>query len=697
MLAALVYVGTLHAAFLGYDDPNFITTVEAVQSPSLRSTLRLFDPTKPVWGSYHPLHILSYVIDALLFGGLTEEGGHGFHATNVACYAICAVLVVRVARRFGAGEWGSLAAGVLFAVHPSHVESAAWLTGRKDLLSGIFVLLALLAATRPGRTPRDRCRAFAFFVLALMSKTTAVVLAPFLVLEALFRDELDGKEAVKLSPFVALAGAWLAIEYMAQRSVEGVKALRSGTMLGQLRVVEWSLPWYPVRFFWPHPLTTRPDLAITDGFSWGDVQASLVLGLCLVLFLLGIKKERRLSLAIGWFFLALAPVSNFAPMASPIQDRYLFLPSVAACCVVGELLARFLLERSGARATIGALFLGGAVGVFAGETVRYARTWQSDTDLWRETLAIDEKNPIAHWGMASAFTDAATRAETAGKKDEARDLLARAAKEADVAVELYGGGQVLQLKAMIAERRGLHAEARRAFEAAWGANASETTKIPAIGAACVRLALEDGDQDAARVYASQLVERCPESTEAAVAQARIAEARGELEDVAKAYERALDLGGGNRAILSLELAKVDRALARYDAAASALAMAESAGAKPRDLHVERGWLALARGDPGAAVRSANAALAIDPDDPMPRHLLGRALAASGRLDEAADVLGPLAKTSSDPEIALDLARVHARAGHDDKARAALERAVALDARAAERARKDPLLSRIAPP
>ncbi|MBI3724067.1 hypothetical protein HY251_08970 [bacterium] len=675
-LAALVYAATFHGSFLSYDDPNFITGVEAVRSPSLRGAVRLFLPWEPVWGSYHPLHILSYVLDSCLFG-MEERGAHRFHLQNIFYYSICAALVVRVARRFGVSEWGALAAGLIFAVHPSHAESAAWLTGRKDVLSGALVLGALLCATRPERTGSDLASAFGLFVLALMAKTTAVVLAPFLVLEALLFGKLDRREALLVAPFVALAGFWLALELEAQHSVQAVKTLRGGTIWGQLRLVEWGLPWYPVRFLWPHPLTPRPDLPVTDGFSLGDAQALAILAVALAVFLVSASRRKRAALAIGWFFLALLPVANFVPMASPVQDRYLFLPSIAACCVVGDVLARVFLDRGGLRAAIGALLLGGVVGIAAGETVRYARIWRSDVDLWEETLKVDPRSAIAHWGLAAALTD---------KGDQAR-----AAREAELSVENGGGTEVQRLQGMIAEKRGLRAEAFSAYRRSWSANDASLLA----GVACVRLSLEDGDIEGAAVFAAQLKERKPDTPEALLAEARVAHARGQLGDAEIAFKAALALRGGERTLAWLELAAVERALSRYDEAEDALANAEREGAKTHDLHQERASLALARGQDVEALKQATAALKLEPEDRHAKKTLALALAALGRLDEAAEVLSALLEARGEADVAWDLARVEARAGRDDRASTALARAVALDRGLRAKAREDPLLSRLA--
>ncbi|MBI3725908.1 hypothetical protein HY251_18420 [bacterium] len=694
-LAALVYAGTLRGGILQYDDAYFILYPEAVRAPSVRAVLATL--VEPVWGSYHPLHILSYTLDACVAGAFGIERAVAFHFMNVVYHAICAALVVRAARRFGVRESGALAAGLLFAVHPSHVESVAWLSGRKDVLSGALVLAALLAATRGERSWKGRALALAIFLLALGAKTTAAVLAPFLFLEAWLSRRLDAREVLALAPFAAVAGAWLLIELAAQRDVGGVQPLREGSVLAQLRVVGWALAWYPVRFLHPSPLTPRPELGVTDVRSFsdllesptGDVRAALVLLGALAVFVPSVRRERRAALLIGWFFLALAPVSGIVPLPSAVQDRYLFLPSIAAACLAGDVLARGLLDRGGARAACGAVILGLAVGVASGETVRYARAWRTDGDLWRETLRIQPTNPLAHWGLARFLSDAGEH-----------DLAAREAEL--ISLESGLGPATPHLKAIIAERRGLREQARAHYESAW----KHEKAAPQIGAALVRLAFADGDLAGAATWLLEMRKRHPTSPWTRYWDGRLARVRGDLGGAESGYRDALGLSPASRGSLPrgeeqtlawLGLAEAERVRGAFDAASGSLDRAEAEGARPHDVLFERGALALGRGDGPTAVRLLDAALVLEPADRNALHRRALALAASRRLDDAASALLALLEKDADADVAWDLARVESRRGQDEKARSALARAVALRPALAESARKDPLLARFAPP
>ncbi len=509
VLAAGVHARSVGFGFLDFDDTRFILAPEVVRAPSLHGVGDVL--MKPVWGSYHPLHILSYSVDSLVFG---MERPWGFHLTNVLLFGCCAALVVYVARSYGCSLRGAALAGVFFAVHPSHVESVAWLSGRKDVLSGFFLLLAVLS--------RERTKvAFVFIVLALASKTTAAVFAPFLLLEA----RLSRSSYWRVVPFLVVAAVWLAIEAAAQKTVGGVKPLHEGA-LGQVGIVVKSLAWYPVRFFFPHGLSPHPTLD-------GSVLVSLcVLSVALVLAFVNVRYTR----AVGFFFLALLPVSNVVPLANAVQDRYLFLPSIAAVCVVGELLAR-----KKWRVVIAALF----AAFLARETWRYELTWQSDEVLWRHAIAVEPDAPFPHLALAAEYAE--------------QRRLDEAASQAALAVLTPGGGALaLVTLAQIQEARGRHDLADHELEVA-----EISFRDSAITVLRIRLSVQHRDALAARSLLSVLERTSVEVASLHRARAYVAQVENNLSLAEREYlaaESELDQDDW------LTLAAIERRLGRDDMA-----------------------------------------------------------------------------------------------------------------------------------
>ena len=172
---ALLFSPVAEFGFLNYDDPGYVIANPYVQGGLSWSGLRwaFFSPAD----YWHPLPWLSHMLDWQLFG--PSAGGH--HLTSVLWHALNAVLAFLVFRRLAGGFWRSAFAAALFAWHPLRVESVAWVTERKDVMSGCFFLLTLLAYARyaadreAGRPAR---RSYLLVLAAFAAVTDTLSLAP---------------------------------------------------------------------------------------------------------------------------------------------------------------------------------------------------------------------------------------------------------------------------------------------------------------------------------------------------------------------------------------------------------------------------------------------------------------------------------------------------------------------------------------
>jgi len=192
LLAAMtlaVYWQTLHCGFIDYDDPSYFSENPHVRAGLNWSSIRWAFTTDAA-ANWHPLTWLSLMLDATLFG----DGPAGPHLTNVLLHAANAFLLFWVLRRLTARTWPGLAVAALFALHPLHVESVAWVSERKDVLCAFFFLLTLLAyASFASRTIRS---ARYFYLLSLFGRDVAVCAAAAGFLAAASIDRFNGSPAV---------------------------------------------------------------------------------------------------------------------------------------------------------------------------------------------------------------------------------------------------------------------------------------------------------------------------------------------------------------------------------------------------------------------------------------------------------------------------------------------------------------------
>src|SRR6267378_1352935 len=177
-LSLAVFSQTIHYNFVNFDDDLYVYNAPAIQAGlTLKGIAAAF--TSPHARNWHPLTTLSHMVDCQLYG--LNAGGH--HATNIILHIIAVLLLFRVLRQMTGAVWKSIFVAALFAVHPLHVESVAWVSERKDVLSAVFFMLTLGAYTRYIRTLSFTSYLFVllFFAFGLMSKPILVTV-PFVLL-----------------------------------------------------------------------------------------------------------------------------------------------------------------------------------------------------------------------------------------------------------------------------------------------------------------------------------------------------------------------------------------------------------------------------------------------------------------------------------------------------------------------------------
>src|SRR5213079_1308815 len=177
-ISVTVYGQTIRYDFVNFDDDLYVYNAPAIQAGlTIKGIALAF--TTPHARNWHPLATISHMLDCQLYG--LKAGGH--HATNILLHTIAVLLLFRVLRQMTGAVWRSVVVAALFAVHPLHVESVAWVSERKDVLSAVFFFLMLDAYARYARTASigRYVVVTALFVAGLMSKPMLVT-APIVLL-----------------------------------------------------------------------------------------------------------------------------------------------------------------------------------------------------------------------------------------------------------------------------------------------------------------------------------------------------------------------------------------------------------------------------------------------------------------------------------------------------------------------------------
>lgn len=606
---AVVAAGTLathwpvlaaRAAWL--DDNEYVTRNELVNRPGWASARRLLSevwlPTT-VRGYYHPLAMISLMLDAARGGTLAEPGP--FHQTHLALHALNAVLVALLVRRLFESWTAAAVVGLLFGVHPVQVESVAWIAERKTLLATFFALLSLnahAAYARPaaegepgGHGARGAWYAagLACFALALLSKPTVVALPLLmLVLDWWPLKRLSVRGLVEKLPHLALALGGAIVTYVSQARSGDVAspldaapaaklllALNNVFFYVRTIVLPTDIRWYHA---FPEPFSLARPAVLTGVIGCALLGAAVAAAL----------RFTRAGVAGGAFLvLSVFPSLGLVGFTSAMAaNRFAYLPCLGVYLPLAAWVARRATRSDLALATRAApaAFVGAAALFAAGLSRNLLHDWRDTDALSRAALEHAPGAPLVLNFRANYLSET-------GRLDEAIELYREALRlNPTFAVGYLNLGNAMFTK-------GDYIEAARNFEAAVVGSRTDPRPLLALGAAREKLERYPGARDAYR---------------------------------AALRMRPMD------ARIHRDLAAV---LLKLGDAAGAVAEArEAARLGPDDAAFRRSVaLVLAGGGRfGEAIEMMGAAVRADPNDAAARANFGGMLASAGRTAEAVE-------------------------------------------------------------
>lgn len=388
----------------GYPFVNFDDNIYVYNNPCVLGGLTAENVAWAFHGFHanfwHPLVWLSLMLDRSLFG----PGPAGFHAMNVAYHTANALLLWLALSRMTGAQGRSFAVAALWALHPLRVESVAWITERKDTLSGLFFLLTLLAyASYAARPTRWRyAGVLGLFALGLMAKPMLVTLPVLLLmLDAWplrrWRSSRDaGPLILEKAPLLALALVAAAAAFVAQDTggaLAGLDAapwpLRAATAIRAAARYTGNSVW-PVNLCIFYPYDKHPGLPAVAAAA-GALVALTALAFWRV--------RRQPSLAVGWawFIVSLFPVCGIVQVGGfAAADRFTYLPSIGLILAMVWLAADALPPR-------GHVIAVAAAGLaLAWGSSRQVTVWRSSRALFDHALAVSPDNWLAHHNVGHA-------------------------------------------------------------------------------------------------------------------------------------------------------------------------------------------------------------------------------------------------------------------------------------------------------
>jgi protein O-mannosyl-transferase len=420
-LTWFVFGQTLRFAFVNYDDPEWVS-----QNPHITSGLTR---EGVVWAFQRiqagPLASLSHMLDWAAYGA----GPAGHHFGNVALHSIAVLLLFLVLRQMTGGPsrtgnvWRSAFVAALFAIHPLRVESVAWVTERKDVLSGLFFALTLGAYARFVRRPSPGpylavCIAF---VLGLLAKGTLVTLPVVLLLLDYWplgrfqksevrrqtsdeqSGQLQGRSLSQLFiekiPLFALSMAAAGLTLLMHTA--GLASVQTAPLSARMANALVSSVTYIGQMFYPAGLTAF--------YGYREIPVGVVV--FSVVVLIGVSataivlRKRYPYLLTGWFWylVVLAPVSGIVQAGLQAHaDRYTYLPQIGLYLIlawgIGDLTRRWPHRRT--VLSVAALVVVGCLAFTARNLAGY---WRDSEALWTRAITVAPQNDFAHASLADLF------------------------------------------------------------------------------------------------------------------------------------------------------------------------------------------------------------------------------------------------------------------------------------------------------
>jgi tetratricopeptide (TPR) repeat protein len=654
------YHGVLGNGFVNYDDDLYITEVAAVQAGLTRESVGWAFTTFH-GANYFPLTRLSWMLDAELWG-LSPAG---FHATSLALHVANVVLALIVFTELsGSLAVGAFTAGV-FALHPLHVESVAWAAARKDVLSGLFWLLALLGYqrwARRGPSPARGAWVGLAFLCGLLAKPVVVALPIVLLLLDYWPlrrlQPPDGSgwdrarvrrallEKAGLLAIAALFGALVLAAQRAGGALQVENPVPFGWRLGNA-VVAYAT--YLRRAFLPTDLAVfYPHPGASLGIAPVAVAAAILIGVSALVWW---QRRSRPQLLVGWLWwgVVLAPAIGILQVGqAALADRYTYLAQSGLVLALAATAAGLTQRSRGARVGAGALAVAVLVALGVATSWQVA-TWRSSQTLFEQALRVTKGNHVAHTNLGLVRLEAHQLEPAAAHLEEA----VRIAPAAAIAHALLG---------RVRFEQGRAAEAAAQFELALAAKPEQAGWLG--GLASAQLALGQGRQAIASLERAVALE--PGSAPLHAHLARALASQGQMVEAARQLDEAHRLDPGNIQFAALRAVLLERS-GRIPEAIAAYREAIRLGAQAPDLRNNLAWLLATSqaNDPAAvaeAVQLAEQATARLGENPGALDTLAVAYAAAGRREDAARTAQralALAEAKGDSALA---AQIRARLG-----------------------------------
>lgn len=420
----LVYWNVQFFSFINYDDNLFVTKNNHVRSGlTLKGAAWAFSSFDPT-GNWYPLTWISLMLDSSVYG----VNAGGYHWTNLLLHIANTLLLFILLKRMTADPWQSCFVAAIFAIHPLHVESVAWIAARKDVLSGFFFMLTLLAYERYAANPgiMKYISVMAMLLLGLMSKPMLMTM-PFVMMLLDFwplqrisgsspEEETDqagqgqrpysrksiNNLLMEKIPLLALVLIMVFITFLAQQKTGSIPSLAELPLQSRAANALNAFYCYMQKTFWPESMAVfYPYVG-----QWSWLQLVFIASVLTAISIIALAAYRRFPyLTVGWLWYTgtLVPVIGLIQIGSQsMADRYTYIPLIGLFMMVSWG-AGNLAEKRESLKKPAAMIAGATIMIFMLLSFRQVQYWRDSSSLFEHAIRVTKGNYLAHGNLGVAL------------------------------------------------------------------------------------------------------------------------------------------------------------------------------------------------------------------------------------------------------------------------------------------------------
>ena len=396
IFTAIIYIRALYNGFASWDDDTYILNNDFIRDFSFQGFKTIFSSF--YFANYHPFTTLTYWVEYSLFGLNPVP----YHLLNVLLHLLNTWLVFKLAEKLSGKKLAALLVSLLFAIHPMHVESVAWISERKDVLYTAFYLLSLLMYIRflkAENKTKFYFGSFALFICSLMSKSAAVTLPIILIAIDFYQGrKFSVKMIVEKIPFLLLSILFGILAIKSQQSTESISDLSlSYPIIDRIFLITSAVSFYIIKLFIPYGLSAMHYFPETHGGSlpwiyYASLPFLIILG-WLVIRRSPFRKE--ILFGAGFFIIAISVMIQLIPVGFALTaERYTYVAYIGLFYFIAQWITGL---KNGQPKTVGFIIAIIFVAIFSYQSWNRIGLWRDGKTLFTDVIEKYPESFHAYW------------------------------------------------------------------------------------------------------------------------------------------------------------------------------------------------------------------------------------------------------------------------------------------------------------